>query len=390
MRTILAGLTVGVVAASCGFAQSVISAHSGVIHYTEGKVLVGDKVYEQKTAEFSELKPNQVLKTEEGRAEMLLTPGVFLRIGENSSVRMISNHLSDTRVELLNGEALVECDELLKDNQVTIAYKDSTVAIAKNGLYRFDVPPGRLRVYDGEAVVQNPSGQLTAKKGHEVALGTSVLMASKFDSKSGDELMRWASRRSGYISMANVAAARSAGTSGYASSYYGGWTFNPYFGMYTFIPMNGIIYSPFGDPFWSPYAAFMYAPYWGGYYPYFGYGYGYGYGGYGGYGSGNAVRAAARWNGSSTPYSSSRVARSAPTGVAGAGRRGFGGGNSGFGAASPGFGGRSMGGYSGGGYSGGGYSGGGAAVGSSGGGMSGAAAGGGGGGHAGGAGGGHR
>ena len=27
-----------------GFAQSVISAHSGVIHYTEGKILVDDKV----------------------------------------------------------------------------------------------------------------------------------------------------------------------------------------------------------------------------------------------------------------------------------------------------------------------------------------------------------
>ena len=235
MRTLMAGLAVGALTAACGFAQSVISAHSGVIHYTEGKVLVNDKVYEPKSAEFGDLKENSILKTEEGRAEVLLTPGVFLRLGENSSVRMISNHLSDTRLEVLSGETVVECTELLKDNQVTMVYKDATIALTKHGLYRFDVPPGRLRVYDGEAIVINPSGQLTAKKGHEVVLN-GALMASKFDTKTGDELMRWASRRSGYISMANVASARSAGT--YSSSYYGGWTFNPWFGMYTFIPMN--------------------------------------------------------------------------------------------------------------------------------------------------------
>lgn len=347
MRFLVGGLALGALAAASCFAQSVISAHSGVIHYTEGKVLVADKAYEQKSSEFTELKENQVLKTEEGRAELLLTPGVFLRVGENSAVRMISNHLSDTRVELLNGEALVECDELLKDNQVTLIYKDAKTAVTKHGLYRFDAPPGRLRVYDGEAIVTNPSGQLTAKKGHEVMLTGGALMASKFDTKTGDELMRWAARRSGYISMANVAAARSAGTSGYGSSLgYGssfgsGWTFNPYFGMYTFIPMSGIIYSPFGYPFWSPYAAFMYAPY---YYP----GYSYYYpGSYGGYGSpvASAFHSAAR-SGGSNPYSASRVAHSAPGARAGgfAGR----GNNGGFATSSGGFGGRSVG-YSGGG-----------------------------------------
>src|ERR1700680_5108480 len=117
MRTWWAGLAIGAIAASGGFAQSVISAHSGVIHYTEGKVSVDDKVFEQKTAEFAELKEKSVLKTEEGRAELLLTPGVFLRVGENSAVRMLSNHLSDTRVEVLNGEALIECDQLLPDKQ---------------------------------------------------------------------------------------------------------------------------------------------------------------------------------------------------------------------------------------------------------------------------------
>jgi len=332
MRTLVSGLAISAIASVGCFAQSVISAHSGVIHYAEGTVLVNDKAYEPKSGEFTELKDNQALKTEEGRVELLLTPGVFLRVGENSSVRMVSNRLSDTRVEVLQGEALVECDELLKDNQVTLLYKDTSVAVAKAGLYRFDAVPGRLRVYDGEAIVQNGSGQLTAKKGQEVSLNGGALMASKFDTKAGDELMRWAARRSGYISMANVAAARSADSYNYGSNYsgggygygyggslYNGWAFNPNFGMFTFVPMSGILYSPFGDPFWSPYSAFMYAP---GFYPYYGYGYG-GYGGYGGYSPGTT---ASTFNPPGRGgYSGSRTSHSAPIGSGGgfSGRGGY-------------------------------------------------------------------
>ena len=381
MRIFMAGLAIGSMLTISSFAQSVISAHSGVIHYTEGKVLVDNKVVEPKSGQFPDLAQKSVLTTEEGRAEVLLTPGVFLRVGENSSVRMLSNHLSDTRLELLSGEALVECDELLKDNEVAIVYKDSTVQLAKHGLYRFDATPGRLRVYDGEAIVKNPSGQLTAKKGHEVMLNGGALMASKFDVKEGDELMRWAQRRSGYLSMANVAAARSAGSYGYSGlTGGGGWVFNPWFGMYTFVPYGmGLMYSPFGFPFWSPYAAFMYAPYWGGYYGYYPYYGGY-YGGGGGGTSAVAFHPTPRGTSASRPYSASGAARG-PAG--GFGRGGFGRGNSG-GFSGPGY---SGGGLGRGGNSGGGLGGGSAVAVGGGGGMAGGGARGGGGGPAGG---GHR
>jgi len=375
MRSILTGLALAALAVAPGFAQSVISAHSGVIHYTEGKILVDDKDLSTKASEFADLKENSVLKTEEGRAEILLTPGVFLRVGEQSAVKMLSNHLSDTRVELLSGEGLVEADEILKDNQVTMVYKNATVAITKRGLFDFDTSLNRLRVYDGEVIVKNPSGQLTAKKGQEVNLNDGPLMASKFDVKVGDPLVRWAARRSGYISMANVAAARSSGTS---NSYMGGWAFNPWFGMYTFIPGTGVLYSPFGNPFWSPYGAFWYAPY----YPGYMYGYYPGYYYYGGGSGGGGGSAVAGFHpgvrgGASTPYSNSGTSRGAPSGgfVRGSGFSSSGSGYSGYTPSA------SSGGFSGGSYSGGG----GASAGSVGGGAAAA----GGGGHAGG-GGGHR
>ena len=259
MRLSVASLVLGVAGGCLGYAQSVISAHSGVIHYVEGRVLLGDTPVELKFAQFPDLKENQELRTEDGRAEVLLTPGAFLRIGENSSIRMVSNHLSDTRVEVLSGSALLECTEMGKDNALMLIYNGSTMVVEKAGLYRVDTNPPLFRVYEGQAIVKSDSGQLTLKAGKETLLN-GVLAANKFDNKVGDELYRWSNRRAGYVAAANVSAARSAytGSSGVSA---GGWQFNPWFGMYTFIPFgSGILYSPFGYSYWSPYAAYWYAP----------------------------------------------------------------------------------------------------------------------------------
>src|SRR5688572_30812343 len=53
--------------AATAYGQSVISARSGVIHYSEGKVFLADKLVEPKFGEFPEMKPGTVLRSEEGR-----------------------------------------------------------------------------------------------------------------------------------------------------------------------------------------------------------------------------------------------------------------------------------------------------------------------------------
>jgi hypothetical protein len=258
MRRFAFGMFFALVASVCAYSQSVISAHSGVIHYVEGRVLLAGAPVEPKFGQFPEVKNGQELETREGRAEILLTPGVFLRLGENSSVRMISNRLTDTKVEVLTGAALVECAEVLKDNAISLQFGDAEMLLLKHGLYRVDAEPARFRVFDGEAVVRNGSGQVTLKRGHETMLN-GVLAANKFDPKEGDELYRWASRRSEYLSVANVSAANTLRSSGAGWST-GGWQFNPWFGMYTFVPYSGIAYSPFGYGFWSPGAVYYYYP----------------------------------------------------------------------------------------------------------------------------------
>ena len=264
MRNSLIGVGLALLAGYSLSAQQVVSAHSGVIHQADGQVMVDDKNVELKFGQFPELKPNQELRTEDGRAEILLTPGSFLRVGENSAIRMISNRLTDTQIEVLSGSAMVECEQLLKDNAITLIYKENKMLLEKAGLYRVDSDPARFRVYEGEAIVRGESGQLTLKTAKETPLN-GVLTASKFDNEVGDELYRWSKRRSNDLSVANVSAARSAYSSDYGSygdfySGYGGWAFNPWFGMFTFVPYSGILYSPFGYSFWSPYNAYYYAP----------------------------------------------------------------------------------------------------------------------------------
>lgn len=236
--------------------QSVISAHSGVVHYLEGQVTMDGAAIHPKSTEFPDLKPDHVLATEDGRAEILLTPGVFLRLPENSSVRMISNSLADTRLEIVSGSALIEVGQLLRNNAITIEAHGVEIALPKQGLYRIDADPARLRVYDGEARVTAGSGAIDVRRGREVALDASTLEARNFDAKSTDAFYRWSARRSEYVADANVIAAKTASDSGYGSGFasggYGSWAFNPWFGMFTFLPANGIYWSPFGSPFYSP------------------------------------------------------------------------------------------------------------------------------------------
>src|SRR3984893_9272334 len=160
MRILTSSLVFGTLAAGCLFGQSVLSVNSGLVHYAEGKVYAADKLVEPKFGHFPQLNNNDELRTEDGRAEILLSPGSFLRVSENSAIRMVSNRLTDTKIELLQGEALIEkVDEtkdkaaaMVKGNAITLLYKGTTVSLVKSGVYVFNAEPGSLRVYEGEAV----------------------------------------------------------------------------------------------------------------------------------------------------------------------------------------------------------------------------------------------
>jgi len=340
MRFLAAVGSLGLLAAGSACAQSVISTHSGVVQYLEGRAYLGDKPVEPKYGQFPDIKENQEFRTEDGRAEILLTPGVFLRLGENSAIRMLSTRLTDTRVEVLSGSAMIESNEIPKDNAIELVFKKDSIRLQKQGLYRVDTEPARFQVFEGEAVVTDPSGQLTLKSGKQTNLA-GVLMAENFDRKADDQdaLYRWSDRRASYVAQANVVSASAAGNSysgsgsgyngygynaygfsglgyggfGYNPAFLGGWAFNPMFGMYTYLPYSGFGYSPFGYMYYSP-ATVAYAPSYGGS--------GYAYGG----GAGRLTSIAThRGAVSSGLVASARSAGSARAAAFGSSRASFGG-----------------------------------------------------------------
>jgi hypothetical protein len=264
-------LSVAILAAFSGFgayAQSVVSAHSGVLHVSEGAVFANDQPVNQKYGTFPDLKEKSVLRTEAGRAEVLLTPGVFLRIGENSAIKMIDNRLSDTRVELLKGSAMVECDDPMKENAVTMIYGDFQVHVRKTSVMEFASNPAELKVFHGEAEVEL-NGTVSVVKAGKAMPFTQAMAQEHFDAKTaGDELSRWSQERSEAVAVANVSAAKSLRDSGGNSMFgmggygmgsmpYGSWYYNPYYSMYTYMPMNGMFFNPYGYGFFSPYSVYQ-------------------------------------------------------------------------------------------------------------------------------------
>jgi hypothetical protein len=203
-----------------------------------------------------------------------------VRLGENSAIRMLSTRLTDAKVEVLAGSAMIECNDVPKDNSIQAIYKGNAIRFEKQGLYRIESEPARLKVYEGEAVVTDSAGQLTLRRGKETSL-SSVLVAESFDRKDQDSLYNWSDRRAAYVSEANIASANAVSGGGYGGygygsgllgsgglygysglgygSFQGDWMFNPMFGMYTYMPYSGFGYSPFGYTYYSP-STVAYAP----------------------------------------------------------------------------------------------------------------------------------
>ena len=249
----------------------------GTVNYIEGKAAIGAQALSDKSVGSAKLAAGQSLSTDDGRAEILLTPGIFLRIDGHSSLQMNSPGLADTIMTLRKGRAMIEVADIRPENNVRLGEDGSSTQLLKPGLYDFDADRGLIRVFDGKAEVQAGGQNIQVKGGRQLTLNAAgKLKARKFDTKAYmDDFYRWASLRSSYLAEANVDAARTyAGGGGWSpGGWYGyGWYWDPLYDPYTFVPGDGIFYDPFGWGFYSP--GFVFGA------PFFGYGYGFAGGGF--------------------------------------------------------------------------------------------------------------
>ena len=94
------------------FGQSANPARPGTLNYIEGQASIDGRQVSSRSVGTTELEPGQYLATANGKVEILLTPGVFLRLDNNSTVKMISPNLTHTEVLLDRGRASVEADQI--------------------------------------------------------------------------------------------------------------------------------------------------------------------------------------------------------------------------------------------------------------------------------------
>jgi hypothetical protein len=237
-----------------------ISAKPGAINCIEGKAFRNGKPLSDKGLKSTFLDANDTLSTGVGKAEVLLTPGVFLRVGDNSQISLISPSLTNTQVEVNRGEVMLEATGLVKDQSIQILSHGSSTTVSKNGLYRFtaDDPP-TAAVLDGKASVSLQDRKIDLKKGKQVVLA-GTLKPQKFDAKKEDNLYAWSNVRSEYGAAATYRVAQSAyeagsgrwrgfGFNGFSGP---GWYWNDGFSSWAWLPGSGAFYSPFGYGFYSP------------------------------------------------------------------------------------------------------------------------------------------
>jgi hypothetical protein len=215
--------------------QFMISAQAGLVNYVEGPVNV--QLHQQVPA------GTPIQTGPQGHAEILLNPGSFLRVGENSTVMLDSTELTQIAVRVVNGIALIESAEIDKHAPIRVTTGNLTTLILSKGLYRFSgdtasVIDGKLRTADSS---------LTVKKGQQVtAIDNRYNKRTVTLNAEAMELDRWSERRSAQLAAANALAYRERSTAGLLA--YGGF---PYWGLYPnrsawlySLPLNGFTLIP--------------------------------------------------------------------------------------------------------------------------------------------------
>jgi FecR protein len=181
-----------------GRAQPARPAKSGLSLRIEGKVYVDGQSVDQSRSQPTEIRENSLLSTGEGRAELILGPGVTLRLSENSSLRTVSNATGAPRIEILTGSAFIVADGIPKDSRITVVCEDA-VTLSNPGAYRFDANPTwaspdkvcRLKTYKGAADVRLATVNVLVKSGETINLSRAcqdMIPTNEFDINDADRL----------------------------------------------------------------------------------------------------------------------------------------------------------------------------------------------------------
>ena len=195
-------------------------AQPGTLNYVEGQVSINNEALAPQQASAMMLPSGSALSTgTTGFAEVLLTPGAFLRVGPNSQIRLNNAGLASTQIQLDRGVANVEVDQFIEGTQLVLTMNAATIQIEKRGLYDFNVEQQSVKVLDGKVNVASPTGSKSIGKGDQLLLASDKPFKSRsfnMKAEAAQPLYVWSEARSRTESQANVAVAQNVAV-------YGGW-----------------------------------------------------------------------------------------------------------------------------------------------------------------------
>src|ERR1041385_2009572 len=199
-----------------GLAQNrekyVISAKAGGINAITGQASVhskGESDWQQLMITDDLNAGDRVKTANDGRVEILLNPGSYLRVGGDSEVELSNNTLSNLEVRLLRGTAIVEAtgaDGL--ELNINISTPHTKLAIVRQGLYRLNVVPNdatELIVRKGRVILSDDS-HTKVKGGNKVvfsATNVTVAKLTKEEKKDQEPVENWSKERAETLAKAN-------------------------------------------------------------------------------------------------------------------------------------------------------------------------------------------
>ena len=251
----------------------VISAKAGGINAITGQADVhprGESDWQQLSITDDLDAGDRVRTAMDGRVEILLNPGSYLRVGGDSEVELSNNSLSNLEVRLLRGTAIVEAtgaDDL--ELNINISTPHAKLAIVRHGLYRLNVVPNdgtELIVRKGRVILGDTHTKV--KGGNKVvfsATNVTVAKLTKEEKKVQEPVDTWSKERGETLAKANRRLTDRMLNSAFASyrnwdpfsRSFGLWFYNSRVGCYTFLPF----YYCWGSPYGSSYSTSVYSPY---------------------------------------------------------------------------------------------------------------------------------
>ena len=251
---------------SAGQAQNrekfVISARAGGVNSVAGRVMVTrqGQAAQLLTDQDNLSAGDSVTVGQASQAEVLLNPGSYLRVAENSEFTLVDNSLDNLVVKLTKGSAIIEATGGEDaDLQINVLANRQHFVIIRSGIYRINVQPGsaELLVRKGR-VIPGANPREIVKGGMRVTYAAAGgPLTAKLNKSDQDEFDLWSKKRAETLARANERLSSRA-VNGYLASMsplewafsaanpWGLWAYSPFSRSFTFMPFHYGWSSPYG------------------------------------------------------------------------------------------------------------------------------------------------